>query len=129
MMTSRKILAAAIASLAFATVTHGQDRAPVIRPRPQRPPDIPPAVVVLRVDTSAGDSTRVIIQRDLDYGDRVQPLYLDEVTLADIWQPGGRRINFGPLANTRANFVIRTRNTTTGVHVEVFDPLKGVLRQ
>jgi len=90
---------------------------------------IPPAVVVLQVDTSAGDSTRTIIQRDFDYGDRIQPLILDSVTLADVWKPGNRSINFAPLAQTRANFVVRVRPTTAGLHVEVYDLPRGRLRQ
>lgn len=90
---------------------------------------MPPAVVVLQVDTTAGDSTRTIIQRDLDYGDRIQPLILDNETLADIWRPGNRRINFAPLAQTRANFVVRARPTTTGLHVELIDLPRGQLRQ
>src|SRR5204862_477025 len=70
-----------------------------------------------------------IIQRDFAYGDRIQPLILDSVSLADIWQPGDRRINFAPLAQTRANFVVRARPTTAGLHVEVFDVSSGLLRQ
>lgn len=112
------------------TALQAQNRQPVpARPKPQKPVEVPPAVVVLPVDTSAGDSTRVIIQRDFDYGDRVQPLLLDDFALADIWKPGGRRINFAPLAQTRATLALRIRNTTGGVHVEVFDVKTGKLRQ
>src|SRR5437762_8557142 len=89
------------------------------RPKPQLPVEVPPAVVVLQVDTTPGDSIRTIIQRDLDYGDRVQPLILDDATLADIWQPGVKQINFAPLAQTRANYVLRARPTATSMHVEV----------
>jgi tol-pal system beta propeller repeat protein TolB len=85
-------------------------------------------VVVLQVDTTEGDSTRTIIQRDFDYGDRLQPLVLDSMTMADIWKPGDRRINFGPLEQTRASFVVRARPTASGLHVEVFN-VKGKLRQ
>jgi tol-pal system beta propeller repeat protein TolB len=81
------------------------------------------------MDTSAGDSTRTIIQRDFDFGDRIQPLVLDSATLEDIWKPGDGRINFAPLAQTRANFVVRGRPTSSGIHIEVFDARKGVLRQ
>src|SRR6266513_1526793 len=84
------------------------------RPKPQPPVEIPPAVVVLQVDTTPGDSTRTIIQRDLDYGDRVQPLILDDATLADIWQPGVKQINFAPLAQTRANYVLRACPSADG---------------
>jgi len=114
-----------MASLALAPAMHGQIPS---RPKPQRPVEVPPAVVVLQIDTTEGDSTRAIIQRDLDYGDRVQPLVLDSVTMADIWRPGARRINFGPLEQTRANFVVRGLPTATGLHVEVYDP-RGKLRQ
>lgn len=100
-----------------------------VRPKPQRPPEVPPAVVVLPVDTSPGDSTRTIIQRDFDFGDRIQPLVLDSVTMTEVWQPGERSINFAPLAQTRADFVVRARPSPTSIHVEVFDAHRGVLRQ
>src|SRR5689334_18643148 len=131
---NRILLAGALALAAFAPVLHAQVKKtprPRARPAPQPPPqaEVPPAVVVLEVDTTAGDSTRIIIQRDFDYGDRIQPLILDDATLGDIWQPGGRRINFAPLAQTRANFVVRGRPTTAGLHVELFELPSGRLRQ
>ena len=126
----RKLLVGALALCALAPSMHGQNRAPpVVRPKPQKPLEVPPAVVVLQVDTSAGDSTRTIIQRDFDYGDRMQPLILDSATLDDIWRPGEKNINFAPLAQTRANFVVRARPTATGLHVEVYDVPRGRLRQ
>jgi tol-pal system beta propeller repeat protein TolB len=116
----------AVALLAFAPAMHAQA---VVRPKPQKPVDVPPAVVVLQIDTSAGDSTRTIIQRDFDYGDRMQPLILDSAQLNDIWRPGQKNVNFEPLAQTRANFVVRARPTAAGLHVEVFDVPRGRLRQ
>src|SRR3954462_11069677 len=130
-ISSRKILAGVIGLIALAPALHAQTRnqpAPP-RPKPQRPLDIPPAVVVLPVDTSAGDSTRAIVQRDFDFGDRIQALILDDITRADVWQSGGQRINFAPLAQTRATFAVRLRNASTGLPVEVFDVPRGVLRQ
>src|SRR3954463_15026386 len=121
--------ALALATLAPSVNAQKTQPRPTTRPKPQTPVDIPPAGVVLQVDTSAGDSTRTIIQRDFDYGDRIQPLMLDSVTLADIWKPGDRSINFAPLAQTRATFVVRARPTTAGLHVEVFDVPRGRLRQ
>jgi TolB protein len=125
-MTYRKFLFGAAALCALAPAAHGQARA--TRPQPQRPIDIPQAVVVLPIDTTDGDSTRTIIQRDFDYGDRIQPLILDSTTMADIWKPGDATINVSPLAQTRANFLVRGRPTPAGLRVEVFDP-KGKLRQ
>jgi tol-pal system beta propeller repeat protein TolB len=123
----RQLLVGAIAFFALAPSMHAQN--PAVRPKPQKPLEVPPAVVVLQVDTSAGDSTRTIIQRDFDYGDRMQPLILDSATLDDIWRPGQKNINFAPLAQTRANFVVRARPTATGLHVEVYDVPRGRLRQ
>jgi tol-pal system beta propeller repeat protein TolB len=122
-----KLLVGAVALLALAPEIFGQNR-PATRPKPQRPVEVPPAVVVLQIDTTEGDSTRTIIQRDFDYGDRLQPLVLDSLTMAEIWKPGNRRINFGPLEQTRASFIVRGRPTATGLHVEVFND-KGKLRQ
>src|SRR5439155_10728059 len=127
---NRILLAGAMALSVLAPAVQAQNRTPrPSRPKPQQPVEIPPAVVVLQVDTTPGDSTRTIIQRDFDYGDRIQPLILDSVSLADIWQPGDKRINFQPLAQTRANFVVRARPTTAGLHVEVYDVPRGRLRQ
>ena len=130
-MTTRSLtlLAAATALLTLAPATQAQNRKPTpTRPAPQKPVEVPVAVVVLQVDTTEGDSTRTIIQRDFDYGDRVQPLVLDSVTMADVWQPGERSINFGPLAQTRASYVVRAMPTGSGLHVEVYD-MKEKLRQ
>jgi tol-pal system beta propeller repeat protein TolB len=125
---SRTFLFGALALSSLAPSMQGQNRTPA-RPKPQKPLEIPPAVVVLQVDTTAGDSTRTIIKRDFDYGDRIQPLEMDSITLADIWKPGQKSINFAPLAQTRASFVVRARPTTAGLHVEVFDVPRGRLRQ
>lgn len=127
---NRTFLAGAIALLLLAPAVQAQNRTRTpARPKPQKPLEVPPAVVVLQVDTTPGDSIRTIIQRDLDYGDRIQPLILDSATLADVWQPGQRNINFAPLAQTRANYVIRIRPIGTGLHVEVYDATRGQLKQ
>jgi tol-pal system beta propeller repeat protein TolB len=130
-MTTRSLtlLAAATALLTLAPATQAQNRKPTpTRPAPAKPVEVPVAVVVLPVDTTEGDSTRTIIQRDFDYGDRIQPLVLDSITMADVWQPGARSINFAPLAQTRASYVVRAMPTATGLHVEVYD-MKETLRQ
>src|SRR5258708_7668701 len=128
---NRIILAGALALSALGPAVQAQKTQPrpATRPKPQPPMEVPPAVVVLQVDTAPGDSTRTIIQRDFDYGDRIQPLILDSVSLADIWSPGETRVNFGPLAQTRANFVVRARPTSAGLHVELYEVPRGRLRQ
>src|SRR3954462_6094938 len=124
----RRFLLGVAAFCALTPAVQGQNRPPA-RPKPQRPIEVPPAVVVLPIDTTPGDSTRTIIQRDFDFGDRIQPLVLDSTTTADIWQPGAIRINFSPLAQTRANFVVRGRPAASSLHIEIFDAQKGTLRQ
>lgn len=130
-MNCRTFFAAAVAVLVLTPAMHAQtrNRRTSARPKPQKPVEVPAAVVVLQVDTTPGDSIRTIIQRDLDYGDRVQPLTLDSATLADVWQPGERRINFAPLANTRANFVIQILPTAGTLHAELYDVARGQLKQ
>jgi len=124
----RKLSAGVFAFLALAPVMQAQTRA--LAPAGSKAPRQTgvPAVVVLQIDTADGDSIRTIMERDFDFGDRLQPLLLDSVTMVDIWRPGGSRINFRPLAQTRANFVVRGTPTASGLQVEVFDP-KGKLKQ
>ena len=123
-----KLIAGVFAFFALAPVMAAQTRA--LAPAGSKAPrqiEVP-AVVVLQIDTADGDSLRTIIERDFDFGDRLQPLILDSVTMADIWRPGGSRINFSPLAQTRVDFVVRGTPTASGLQVEVFDP-KGKLKQ
>ena len=110
-----------VASLGSAVAAGAQNQPITPRPKPQRPVEVPPAVVVLPVDTTAGDSIRAIIHRDLDYGDRIQPVLLDSLVLYDVWHPGKRSINFGPLKETRAKFAVRIRPISTGLRVEIYD--------
>src|SRR5215210_2979742 len=107
-----------VASLGSVAAAGAQNQPITARPKPQRPVEVPPAVVVLQVDTTAGDSIRTIIHRDLDYGDRVQPVLLDSVVSFDVWHPGKRSISFGPLKETRAKFAVRVRPLSTGLRVE-----------
>ena len=113
----------------FAVAAGAQNQPVTPRPRPQRPVEVPPAVVVLQVDTTAGDSIRTIIHRDLDYGDRIQPVLLDSAVSADVWHPGKRNINFGPLKETRAKFAVRVRPISTGLRVEIYDVARQRLLQ
>ncbi|HWL38953.1 MAG TPA: hypothetical protein VNO75_01850 [Gemmatimonadaceae bacterium] len=120
---SHHAVLAVVASFALALTAGAQ------RPRPQRPVEVPPAVVILPVDTTAGDSVRVIIERDLDYGDRVQPVLLDSAMAHEVWHVGKRNIDFGPLRQTRAKFAVRVRTISTGLRVEIYDVAKAKLLQ
>lgn len=125
---THRALLCVVANLAFAAAAGAQQTASP-RPKPQRAVEVPPAVVVLAVDTTAGDSIRVIIERDLDYGDRIQPVLLDSATARDVWHPGKRSIDFGPLKETRAKFAVRGRILSTGLRVEIYDVAREKLLQ
>src|SRR6202140_6007769 len=54
-----------------------------------------PGVIVLPVQDDYGDdSLRIIVQRDLDYSDRMTVIALDAPTLAGLEPPPGEKINF-----------------------------------
>ena len=126
---THRALLGVVASLVLAATAGAQNQPASPRPRPQRPVEVPPAVVVLPVDTTAGDSIRVIIERDLDYGDRIQPVLLDSAMAHDVWHAGKRSIDFGPLKETRAKFAVRVRPISTGLRVEIFDVAREKLLQ
>ncbi len=129
MILRHSLVSGLVAWLALAASAGAQNQPVSPRPRPQRPVEVPPAVVVLPVDTTAGDSIRTIIERDLDYGDRIQPVLLDSAVAADVWHSGKRSINFGPLRETRAKFAVRARPISTGLRVEIFDVAREKLLQ
>jgi len=129
MIARHPAVLALVASITFAAGATAQNQPISPRPQPQRPVEVPPAVVVLQVDTTAGDSIRTIIQRDLDYGDRIQPVLLDSAVSAEVWHPRKRNINFGPLRETRARFAVRVRPISTGLRVEIFDVARQRLLQ
>ena len=74
-----------------------------------------PGVLVLPVRGALGDSLRAILQRDLDYGDRVTAL------LADVPAPGSGTPNYGLYAQLGAAALVQATQTATGVHVAVHD--------
>src|SRR5688500_14955711 len=123
-ISPHRVLLGLVATLAFVPAIGAQTR-----PKPQRPVEVPPAAVVLPVDTTAGDSIRTIIHRDLDFGDRVQPVLLDSAVAADVWHPGKRSIDFGPLKEARASCAVRRRPSSTVIRVESVDIARQRLLQ
>ncbi|MGI8508818.1 MAG: hypothetical protein ACR2MQ_05790 [Gemmatimonadaceae bacterium] len=67
------------------------------------------AVTVLPVDPASGDSVRVIISRDFDFGDRIRVVPPDSIT--------------------RASAVIRAVQSPTGLTVSLMDPRTSAVRQ
>jgi TolB protein len=89
-----------------------------------------PGVIVLPVhDELDDDSLRVIVQRDLDYGDRMNVIALDEITLSGLVPPPGQKINFPLVAKFGAALLVRMTPTNQGLHVAAYDVARAQLLQ
>jgi len=80
-----------------------------------------PRIIVLPVDTTAGDSIRTIIQRDLDYSDRVSPIPLDPATLAGIAPAPGQEPNYDLFAKLGAAAIVQARRSGNGLRVALYN--------
>lgn len=88
-----------------------------------------PKVVVMPVDSTPGDSVRTIIQRDLDYSDRVTPLVLDDMTLMGLTPAPGLNYNYSLFANLGVAAIVQARRTASGFHVSLHDVSVGRVLQ
>ena len=89
-----------------------------------------PGVIVLPVQDELGDdSLRVIVQRDLDYSDRMNVIALDRETLSGLVPSPGEKINFGLVGKFGAALLVRMTPTNTGLHVAAYDVGRGQLLQ
>lgn len=80
-----------------------------------------PRIIVLPVDTTAGDSVRTIIQRDLDFSDRVSPIPLDDSTLRGITPAAGQDPNYELFARLGAAAIVQARRSAAGLRVALYD--------
>src|SRR5687768_9506627 len=76
-------------------------------------------VIVLPVSGVRGDSIRAILQRDFDYGDRVNPIVLDGSAAQDAARAAGP--NWPLLARLGAAAAVQVTSTPTGFHVAVYN--------
>ena len=76
-----------------------------------------PGVLVLPVAGAGGDSVRAILQRDLDFGDRVTVLPAG----ADVARPQGGRFNYDLLAKLGAAAMVEASVVPSGVRIAVHD--------
>jgi tol-pal system beta propeller repeat protein TolB len=130
-MKPRYLTAAAVVAMIAVAVS---TRACAQEPTPTTPPPGPgvrlglsypagtiPKVIVMPVDSTPGDSVRTIIQRDLDYSDRVTPLVLDRFTLMGMSPPAGRDWNYSLFANLGVVAIIQATRTESGLLVSLYD--------
>jgi len=88
-----------------------------------------PGVIVLPVADDEEDSLRAIVQRDLDYSDRMNVIDLDRSTVSGLVPAPGEKINFELVAKFGAALLVRMTPTTQGLHVAAYDVARGQLLQ
>jgi TolB protein len=88
-----------------------------------------PGVIVLPVADDDNDSLRVIVQRDLDFSDRMNVVDLDHETVRGLVPAAGEKINFELVAKFGAALLVRMTPTSQGLHVAAYDVAKGQLLQ
>ena len=88
-----------------------------------------PGVLVLPVADDEEDSLRTIVQRDLDYSDRMNVIDLDRSTVSGLVPAPGEKINFELVAKFGAALLVRMTPTTQGLHVAAYDVARGQLLQ
>lgn len=117
-------LFAGIAAAAISTTACGQDTAqvrPGVRLGLSYPRGTTPKIIVMPVDSTPGDSVRAMIQRDLDFSDRVTPLMLDDATLAGMTPAPGQDYNYPLFANLGVAAIVQGRKTASGYAVSLYD--------
>jgi TolB protein len=127
-MKSRYLTAAALVAIAAGAVgTRACAQEPAPQPAPgvrlglSYPRGTTPKVIVMPVDSTPGDSIRTIIQRDLDYGDRVTPLVLDDMTLMGMTPAPGQPYNYALFSSLGAVAIVQAKRTGSGFQVALFD--------
>ena len=130
---SALISIAAIVAIAFGTasIAAAQDTTttPGVRLGLNYQTGAKPGVIVLPVVDDDRDSLRTIVQRDLDYGDRMNVIDLDAEALRKMVPPAGQKLNFALFAKLGAALLVRMTPTTQGLHVAAYDVEKGELLQ
>src|SRR5258705_2403891 len=119
-------------TLVFASLVGAQDTTtvPGVRLGLNYEAGTKPGVIVFPVQDELGDdSLRVIVQRDLDYSDRMNVIALDRETLAGLVRSPGGQINFGLVGKFGAALLVRMTPTNTGLHVAAYDVSRGQLLQ
>lgn len=131
-MTLRRFAVLAALAAAFPMALGAQDRPTA--PRGVRiglsyGPGVKPGVIVMPVETLRGDSVRAIVQRDLDFGDRVTVITLDSAALRGLTPAARARFNYALFARLGAAAIVRVTPVTGGYRAEVHDvKARAVLR-
>jgi TolB protein len=114
------LLAAAAALIPIAHLTAQDTLQQAVRIGLRYDPGTKPGVLVLRVAGANGDSIRAILQRDFDYGDRINVVAADEAGFPDT-PTAGRNGNYALYSKLGAIALVQATPTATGLHVAVHD--------
>lgn len=115
-MTFRRAL---IALLIIARPLVAQDTTRGVRIGLTYDPGTKPGVVVLPTRAQGADSIRAIVQRDLDFGDRVAVIALDPAAFNDASKANAP--NWQMLGKLRAAAAVQITPTATGLHLAVYN--------
>ena len=88
-----------------------------------------PGVIVLPVRDDFDDSLRVIVTRDFDYSDRLNPIMLDNATLAGLIPPADGSPDYALVGKFGASLLVHMVPTSTGLQVSAYDVAGGKLLQ
>lgn len=83
-------------------------------------PGSKPGLIVLPIAGPAGDSVRAILQRDFDYGDRINVIGADGMGFPEA-PTAGRNGNYPVYAKLGAAALLQASLTPTGIHVALHD--------
>lgn len=115
---------ALVAALAFflrGSAASAQDSSLTVRIGLTYAPGTKPGVLVLPVNGTNGDSVRAILQRDLDYSDRVNVIATESLVM-DTTSDGTRgKFNYPLYARLGAAAMVQATMTAAGLHVAVHD--------
>jgi TolB protein len=123
---ARVFIAAALATAVRANLLAGQnvDTTRGVRIGLTYTPGTRPGVLVLPVAGEQGDSIRAILQRDLDFGDRVTVVALEGGALDSLSDGSQNRFNYPLYARLGAAAVLHVSRASYGVRVAVHDVAK-----
>ncbi|HXC25175.1 MAG TPA: hypothetical protein VNU46_04605 [Gemmatimonadaceae bacterium] len=88
-------------------------------PQPQAPST--PSIVVMTVDTTPGDSVRVILERDFTNGDRLTVVVTDSASRAAMLPVPDSAPDTTELARYNLTFALRVARTAHGYRVGLYD--------
>src|SRR6185295_641053 len=111
------VVAASI-TIPFASATAQDTLQQAVRLILRYDPNTKPGVLVLRIAGTTGDSLRAILQRDFDYGDRINVVAADEGGFPDA-PTAGKNSNYPLYAKLGAVALVQATPTATGLHVAV----------